>query len=114
MRCRHASLTLDPTCDPAAVGGAPVHVPSLQIKDMLGGGGGIHHVAARGVQHALGLACMCGRKGGACLCVCDDGGLSREGRKRVEGLPARLLWDRDLPVVSSTSLGCLHDYMDTF
>mmetsp|Transcript_1801 Transcript_1801/g.5446 ORF Transcript_1801/g.5446 Transcript_1801/m.5446 type:complete len:469 (+) Transcript_1801:145-1551(+) len=47
--------------DPAAVGGAKVDVVWLQVEDVLCGRGGVHHVPARRVQHALRLAGRAGR-----------------------------------------------------
>gem|GEM_PF-4022129 len=56
--------------DPAHVGGAPVNVLVLEVKDQLGGVVDVGHVAARGVEHPLGLP---GGAGG----VEDEEGLLR-------------------------------------
>tara|TARA_B100000674_G_scaffold477395_1_gene472881 strand:- start:108853 stop:109530 length:678 start_codon:yes stop_codon:yes gene_type:complete len=42
--------------DPADVGGTPVHLTRPIIKHLLMGEGGIHHIAAGGVQYAFGFA----------------------------------------------------------
>ena len=42
--------------DPAAVGGAPVHVAEVVVEHVLERGGRADHVAAQRVLHALGLA----------------------------------------------------------
>ena len=42
--------------DPADIGGAPVHIPVVIIEHVLMGHRRVDHVAAGGVQHALGLA----------------------------------------------------------
>ncbi len=44
------------SCYPADIGGTPVNVILMIIKDELKGGGGINQITAGGMQHAFGFA----------------------------------------------------------